>query len=96
MVATGETMAKTVGVRQLKNEATSIVRDVREHGAEYIVTVAGVPVAILRPCAPEAGKRSPREEVDRWLADSEELSRRITAAWPEGISAAEAVADQRQ
>lgn len=39
----------TVGVRELKNNATKIVRAVREDHAEYVVTVDGRPVAVLRP-----------------------------------------------
>jgi prevent-host-death family protein len=40
---------KSVGVRELKNRATQIVREVRVNRAEYIVTVGGEPVAVLKP-----------------------------------------------
>lgn len=39
----------TVGIRELKNNATKIVRAVREDRAQYVVTVNGRPVAVLRP-----------------------------------------------
>jgi prevent-host-death family protein len=40
---------KTIGVRQLKNEATQIVRSVKDQHALYVITVNGQPVATLRP-----------------------------------------------
>jgi prevent-host-death family protein len=43
----------TVGVRELKNRATQIVRAVREEQSEYVVTVGGHPVAVLRPYTAE-------------------------------------------
>jgi prevent-host-death family protein len=39
----------TIGVRELKNQATEVLREVRECEAEYIVTYRGKPVALLVP-----------------------------------------------
>jgi len=38
-----------VGVRELKNRTSEILRAVREEGAEYIITHQGRPTAILLP-----------------------------------------------
>lgn len=38
-----------IGIRQLKNEASEIIRAVREEKIEYIITLRGQPVAVLRP-----------------------------------------------
>jgi len=38
-----------VGVRELKNQTSEILRAVREEGAEYIVTYQGRPMAVLLP-----------------------------------------------
>jgi prevent-host-death family protein len=38
-----------VGVRELKNRASEILRAVREEGAEYIITYQGRPTAVLLP-----------------------------------------------
>ena len=38
-----------VGVRELKNRASEILRTVREEGAEYIITYQGRPTAVLLP-----------------------------------------------
>ena len=43
----------SVGVRELKNNATRIVRAVREEQAEYVVTVDGRPVAVKLYSTPQ-------------------------------------------
>ena len=39
----------TIGVRELKSQASEIVRLIREDQAEYVVTLRGEPVAVLLP-----------------------------------------------
>jgi prevent-host-death family protein len=39
----------SVGIRELKDEASAIIRAVREEKAEYVVTYRGRPVAVIRP-----------------------------------------------
>ena len=89
-------MAKKIGVRELKNNASKIVRAVREEGAEYVVTVHGEPVAVLRPLA-EAPDEADREaEVARFMAELEAISKRVTASWKSDKSALEALEEDRQ
>jgi prevent-host-death family protein len=38
-----------VGVRELKNRTSEILRAVREEGTEYVVTYQGRPMAVLLP-----------------------------------------------
>ena len=38
-----------VGVRELKNQTSEILRAVREERAEYIITYQGRPMAVLLP-----------------------------------------------
>lgn len=83
-----------VGVRELKNEVSEVIRAVREDRAEYIVTYRGQPVAMILPlegAAPAAAQPSP--ELLRALA---ELRERVTAAWCGDLTAVEAVAEQRR
>lgn len=87
-------MATTIGVRQLKNEATRIVRAVRERGEEYIITVNGEPVAALRPLAREGD--GAEERTRRWLAGVDELAREVSAASSSGVTAVELVREQRR
>ena len=42
-------MSQEIGVRELKNRLTAIIREIRETGAEYTVTVHGQPVAVITP-----------------------------------------------
>lgn len=49
-----------IGVRQLKNEASEIIRSVREQKTEYIITLRGEPVSVLI-------------DYEDWLALQDEL-----------------------
>jgi prevent-host-death family protein len=85
-----------IGIRDLKNRASEIVREVRETQATYVVTVRGEPVAELRPL-PEPGLRQRRqEEVERVMAEIDELARRIGRAWRSPKSAVELIEEQRR
>ena len=53
-----------VGVRELKNQATEIIRDVRETRAEYVVTYRGHPVAVLLPVDEEWLKAETRRAIE--------------------------------
>jgi prevent-host-death family protein len=57
-----------IGVRDLKNRASQIIRDIRENRAEYVVTYHGQPVAVLMPLDKE------------WLED--ETKRAVEATTP--------------
>ena len=89
-------MVKRIGVRELKNNASKIVRAVREEGAEYVVTVHGEPVAVLRPLAEEKTRKYSKDEVDRFMAELGELAERVSKAWKSPLSAVEAVQEQRR
>ncbi len=87
---------KKIGVRQLKNEATQIVREVREERAEYVITVNGEPVAVLKPYDSVETEDERLARVSVWLAEAAEIRKELTATWPAGLSAADAVAEQRR
>ncbi|MCY4528676.1 MAG: type II toxin-antitoxin system prevent-host-death family antitoxin [Chloroflexi bacterium] len=83
-----------VGIRELKTQASDIIRRVRENNESYIVTYRGRPVAKLEPVQDNdvqlARDLSILEEMDR-------LAEEITKHWPKGLSAADAVsADRRE
>lgn len=86
----------TVGVRELKNNATKIVRAVREEHAQYIVTVDGEPVAVLRPYTmeDEAGRR--QIEVEEWLARLDALAAEIATHSITDRSAVELLSEERE
>ena len=88
-----------VGVRELKNRATGIVRDVRENRTEYVVTYRGRPVAVLLPVDEEwLTKRAikaaePGEDV--W-AELEALRQEIGQSWQSEKTAVELISEQRR
>jgi len=67
----------SIGVRELKNGATRIIRAVRESRAEYIVTVHGKPAAILRPITPEDEKRARDARAAAFIAELQGLALEI-------------------
>lgn len=85
-----------VGVRALKNEATQLLRAVREEGAEYIVTYRGEPVAVLRPFTPEDEERLREAEVEARLRALRALATEIGEAWQDERSGVEIVEAQRR
>jgi prevent-host-death family protein len=81
----------TVGVRELKQQASKLIRLVRETGSEVQVTHRGHVVALLIPDAPLKGQEG---EKNSW-ANLDMLAAEIGARWPEGVTAAQAVAESR-
>ena len=60
-------MPQKIGIRELKNQTSSIVRRVREEAAEYVITHHGQPVAILRPIRPDDTEEMRKQEsLDSW------------------------------
>jgi prevent-host-death family protein len=84
-----------VGIRKLKNDASEIIRAVREEQAEYIVTYHGQPVAVILPVVetPIAVAAGPTPELRAALAA---LRTRIAAQWSSDKTAVELVEEQRR
>lgn len=89
-------MADKIGIRELKNRASEIVREVRETQATYVVTVRGEPVAELRPVGAKTIRKRTQEEVDQVMQEVEELARRISRAWKSPKTAVELIEEQRR
>jgi prevent-host-death family protein len=81
----------TVGVRELKQKTSELIRQVREDGLEIEITYRGEVVALLLPVV-----RQPVEsEAEAW-AELDHLAAEIGAGWPAGVTAAQAVAEARR
>jgi prevent-host-death family protein len=78
-----------VGVRELKNQTSQIVRAVREARTEYVITYRGRPVARLVPIAEE-------EEGEQVLEELERLSQEVSARWQSDKSAVELLDEVRR
>ncbi len=83
----------TVGIRELKQNTSRILRRVREGGETIEITYHGEPIARLVPISPA---KPSTEEISAVLTDLDELSAEISAQWPEGVSALDAINDVRR
>ncbi len=89
-------MASKIGVRELKNRASEIVREVHEQEAEFIVTLRGEPVAVIRPLTEKSGRELLQAEEDEALAEVDRLAEKIARAWRSPKSALELLEEQRR
>ena len=89
-------MSSRVGVRELKNQTSQIVRTVREEMVEYVITVKNKPVAVLRPFTEEDATRLRREELGEALVEMKHLAQQVGAAWQSSKSGVELVSEQRR
>jgi prevent-host-death family protein len=89
-------MPTTIGVRELKNQTSRIVRAVREEMAEYVITVQGKPVAVLRPFTDEDAQQLRQAEIDEVLTEMKTLAQQVAEAWTSSKSGVELVEEQRR
>ena len=82
-----------IGVRELKENTSEVLRRVREVGETYTITYRGRAVAQLVPATTEAEDRADWEKV--W-AEMDDTAEEISKKWPKGVSAVEAVREQRR
>lgn len=82
----------TIGVRELKQRTSQVLRRVRERGEEIEVTHHGRVVARL---VPVAAPRRRRPASATW-SSLDRVAREIGARWPKGWSAAKAVREGRR
>ena len=91
-----EVMVHSVGVRELKNQASRIVNAVREQKTEYVITLRGEPVAVLRPFGDQDARRLKQAEVDQSLAEMKLLAQQVAEAWTSSKSGMQLVEEQRR
>jgi len=82
----------TVGVRQLKAQASELVRLVREDKDVILITYHGKVVAKMSAAEPDT---LANESESAW-ASLERLAAEIGKNWPEGISPLDALAEDRR
>ena len=84
-----------IGIRELKSQASEIVRAVREGRVEYVITHRGRPVAMIVPFEePASGETEP--SPDEYLAKILEIGRQIADATPPGKSVLEQLFEDRE
>lgn len=65
-----------VGLRELRDRASKILREVRENKSQYIITHHGQPIALLIPVDREALEQHMHNEAQRVVSD-ETLTRQL-------------------
>jgi prevent-host-death family protein len=95
-IVQGEYMTEKIGVRELKNQTSKIVRAVREEMAEYIITVHGEPVAVLRPLTQADADQLQREKIEKTLSELDVLAQEIADSWKSEKSGTEILEETRE
>ena len=85
-----------IGIRELKNQASKIVREVRETQAEYVVTHQGQPVAVLHPYTEADAENERRRAMEDSLAAMKKAAREVAQAWTSPKTAVELLDEQRR
>ena len=85
-----------IGVRELKNRTSYVLKRVREDLVEYLVTLRGEPVAVLRPLTQDEAQRIHHERMKDELVSLRSLSQQIAESWVSEKSAVELVEEQRR
>jgi prevent-host-death family protein len=89
-------MPTTIGVRELKDQTSRVIRAVREEMSEYVVTLRGEPVAVLRPLTEEEAQRLRQVEIEESLAEMRALALEVASAWTSEKSGVQLIAEQRR
>ena len=89
-------MAEKIGVRELKNQASQIVKTVHEEMAEYVITVRGKPVAMLRPISDADEQKWHQTEIDQFVAQMDILAKQVADEWKSDKTAVELLEEQRR
>ena len=89
-------MAERIGVRELKNHTSRVIRAVREELSEYVVTLRGEPVAVLRPLTEDETQRLRQVELDAAMDELRALADEVASAWTSDKSGFELVQEQRR
>jgi prevent-host-death family protein len=90
----------TIGVRELRERTTEVLRQVREAQAEYIITDQGKPVALLLPVDSAAVEAAMVQAGKQGVADGWETYRRVIEQvrqdWPTDKSTQELMDEIRR
>ena len=89
-------MIKKIGIRELKNKTSKVLKRVREDMVEYVVTLRGEPIAVLRPLNQEDSEHLHQESIKEEIANLKSLSKEIAESWTSEKSAVELVEEQRR
>lgn len=81
-----------VGIRELKQQTSELIRRVRDEGVEVQIFYHGKVVALL---VPVASATQSEQEANAWM-DIDHLAAEIGARWPKELSASQAIEEGRR
>ena len=81
-----------IDVSELQERTRDVLRRVREGGEIIDVSEGDIVIARIVPAATPVDV----EALEEWWRGVDQLADEIAQSWPEGVSAAEAVAEQRR
>jgi prevent-host-death family protein len=84
---------QSIGIRELKEHTSQILRRVREKGQSLQVTYRGQVIALILP-APSTKPKA--KDLETYWTELDQLSAEIGAHWPTGVSATDAVHEGRR
>ena len=87
---------KRVGVRELKANASEIIRALRERQARYVITYRGRPVGLLLPLQGSVPLPEGLEEEEAVWEDLERLGEEIGRGWTSSLTGAEILSEMRR
>ena len=82
-----------IGVRELKQKTSEIIRKVREARETFTITVRGHVVARLVPVESDEERRTRAKAA---IAELDRIAEELAPYWPAGVTAEEAVSEQRR
>ena len=87
-----------VGVRELKTQASEIVRQVRENRVRYIITYRGEPVGLLMPLDKASSSSLPSgQALDETAWETlTRLGQEIGQGWRSPLSSADLLSEMRR
>ena len=78
-----------IGIRELRQKTTEVLRRVQQEGEAYVITQQGRPVAMLLPLDQEKIEAEILRSARRSVADGwkvfHRLAEEIRKAWPAGL-----------
>lgn len=89
-------MSTIIGMQELRNKASKIVRTVQNEMTEYIITIKGKPVAVLRPFTQEDAVKLEQNDIVADLAEMEALASQVADAWQSSKGGVQLVEEQRR
>jgi prevent-host-death family protein len=84
---------QSIGIRELKEHTSQVLRRVREKGQSLQVTYRGQVIALILPAASSKPKV---KDLEKYWTDLDQLSAEISAHCPPRISATDTVREGRR